>query len=121
MTKYHEPMETIVLSVKGLAPGDISDDLKAKLAVELRKAWKAWHDVENCPFDQAEWMLTDAQMLQYKNYLAMSKAQLEAFDAALNADDAAGIIKYGVAIKPPFVEAYKIFGNFSMYLVAAPI
>lgn len=116
MTKYHEPMETIVLSVKGLAPAQITPELKEQLKLNLQHAWKTWSDVEKCPVDQTAWMLTDMQMTQYSSYLTMARSALESFSRAMDADDAAGIIKYGVGIKAPFVEAYKTFGNFAMYL-----
>ncbi len=115
LTIFHEPMEHIVLSVKGKTPADIDDALLAELAVTLKHANKAWDDVVKCPFDASLWALQPVQVVNYYAFQAKESAALENFAAALESGDKARIIQAGMAVKPNFVECYKTFGNFAMF------
>ena len=115
-TLFHEPMEAIVLSLKGLTPLQVTEELKAALRAELPLAMKTWSDIEKCPVDAEQWLLTAAQTTAYYGYLVAERTRLEAFQTALDADDNLLIIQTGMALKPVFVESYKIFGSFSLYV-----
>lgn len=116
LTIFHEPMEHIVLSVKGKTPAQIDDALLAELAETLKESWKAWETSEKCPVDQELWALTPAQMSAYYNFVLLERAALEKFEGALASGDKTAIIQTGVAVKPNFVECYKTFGNFAKYM-----
>lgn len=118
MTVFHEPMEVIVLSVKGLTLDQVTPEFKEQLRAEYAVALKAWNAVERCPVDADEWFLTEAQSMALNKYMASTRSNMDNLGAALDADDNANIVKYGFALKAPFVEAYKIFGNFSKYVPA---
>lgn len=115
LTLFHEPMEHIVLSVKGKTPAEIDDALLAELAETLKHAYKAWNAAVNCPFDPALWALQPVQVVNYYDFQAKENLALAAFANALASGDKLKIIQTGVAIKPNFVECYKTFGNFAMF------
>lgn len=116
MTVFHEPMETMVLSLKGKTPGSLDSTLLLELEAHLAEAEKAWGDVEKCPVDPSLWGFSVAQMNRFYALVADERARLDAFKASLAAGDQAEIISKGMALKPQFVEAYKMFGNFAKYM-----
>lgn len=113
LTAFHDPMEAIVLSVKGKTPDQIDDALIASLYDLLSSALFLWDKVEKCPLDPILWHFTDTQTSNYYQYLLSERTALEAFETALNSGDKAAIIAKGVAIKPTFVNTYTLFGDFA--------
>lgn len=116
MTLFHEPMETIVLSLKGKFPGQLDSVLLEELAGHLVEAEKTWSDVEKCPVDPSLWGFSVAQMNKFYTLVADERARLDAFKNAMASGDQAAIIATGMALKPQFVEAYKMFGTFAKYM-----
>lgn len=111
MTIYHDPMEHIVLTLKfATAP---TPELMAELAITLEEAQKAWSNVEKCPVDAGLWGFTVQEMNMYYNMLQTERTALDNFAAALAAGDFALMKRTGtLALKGPFVQVYKFFGNF---------
>jgi hypothetical protein len=118
LTVYHEPMEFIVLSLKGKTPDQLTDELLAEVTAALPEAQKAWSDVVKCPVDQQLWNLTDAQMATYANNLTLESANLDAFAAALASGDKGAILRAGspTALKAPFVTCYTTFGDYTPFV-----
>jgi tetratricopeptide (TPR) repeat protein len=113
LTAFHHPMESIVLSVKGKQPEQIDETMLAGLRELLDEALFTWDKVEKCPLDAELWGLTEAQAGNYYQYLFAEKNALLNFEAALNVEDKAAIIRTGVALKPNFVNLYTLFGDFA--------
>jgi hypothetical protein len=113
MTAFHDPMEAIVLSVKGKTPDMIDDTMMAMLRAYLDEALFLWSKVEKCPLEPALWHFTDQQVTDYYTYLFQERMALEAFEDALNAENKPAIIQTGMALKPIFMKAYTLFGDFA--------
>ncbi|MDT8419942.1 MAG: hypothetical protein RQ754_05890 [Desulfuromonadales bacterium] len=111
MTIYHDPMEHIVLTLKNAtAP---TPELMAELALTLEETQKAWSDVEKCPVDAGLWGFSVQQMNMYYNMLQAERDALDAFAAAFAAGNFPLMKQTGtLALKGPFVQAYKFFGAF---------
>jgi hypothetical protein len=113
LTAFHDPMEAIVLAVKGKTPDMIDDAMMATLRAYLDEALFLWSKVEKCPLEPALWRLTDQQVTDYYTCLFQERLALTAFEDALNAANKPAIIQTGVALKPAFVKIYTLFGDFA--------
>ncbi len=116
LTVFHEPMEHLVLSVKGKTPAQIDEATLVDMEETLKEAWKAWETALKCPVDFALWKLTPAQVSNYLTHLYAETAALENLEQALASGDKLAIIQAGMGVKPSFVEVYKTFGNFALYV-----
>ncbi|MCB1877440.1 MAG: hypothetical protein KDH88_15820 [Chromatiales bacterium] len=108
MTDFHSLMGQIIEIVKGT----IGSAEIATLYDLYKDASKAWSKVEKNPVDQELWQLSDEKLMQLKMFIHAERMALDAFEAALATGNADVIRATGLAIKPPQVQAYLLFGNF---------
>ncbi|OGW35527.1 MAG: hypothetical protein A2X58_00775 [Nitrospirae bacterium GWC2_56_14] len=113
LTAFHEPMEAIVLTVKGKTPDMIDEATIAALYAHLDEAFFLWRKVEKCPLDPELWHFTDQQVTDYYTYLFQERLALTTFKDALDSGNKLAIIQTGVGVKPTFVKAYTLFGDFA--------
>jgi len=111
MTIYHDPMEHIVLTLKSAtAP---TPELMAELGATLEETQKAWSEVEKCPVDAGLWGFAVQDMNMYYTMLQAERTALDNFAAAFASGNFAMMKQTGtLALKGPFVQAYKFFGAF---------
>jgi hypothetical protein len=109
-TAYHDPMEAMVLSVKGLAADQITDDLLATLAEQASEADFLWRKVEKNPIDAA-WGFGAAQEAALAGRIAAERAALDALAEAIAAADRAAIPALGLQLKAAFVPVYTSFAG----------
>jgi hypothetical protein len=113
LTAYHEPMEAIVLTVKGKTPDMIDDETIAILYGYLDQSFFLWSKVEKCPLEPELWHFTEQQEKDYYTSLFQERLALETFKDALDSGSKLAIIQTGVAVKPTFIKAYTLFGDFA--------
>jgi hypothetical protein len=113
LTAFHEPMEAIVLSVKGKTPDTLDDATIAMLHSYIDEAFSRWSKVEKCPLEQQLWHLTDQQVTDYYTSMFQEELALTMFKNALDSGNKSAIIQTGVAVKPTFVKMYTLFGDFA--------
>lgn len=108
MTDFHALMGQIIAIVKG----PIGSAEMETLHDLYKKASHAWFKVEKNPVDADLWHLTNGQLIQLALFIQAERTALDAFAAALASGDVNAIRTSGLAIKPPQVQAYLLFGNF---------
>jgi hypothetical protein len=112
LTRFHEPMEKIVLSVKDKAPDSLSakdlDGIKHALPV----AMALWKTTLASDFDAALFEFNNDQVVLLRTLLQKEELSLERLEQALKQDDKQEIIQAGLAIKPNFAKLFKSFGHF---------
>lgn len=116
LTAYHDPMEGIVLALKGKTPDQVDDALIASLGEMLDEAYFLFAKAESCPVDQALWGFTDQQMSDFTYYLNNERIALDTFAAAFYSGDKLAMIKTSMPIKLGFVSLYTTFGDFAAVL-----
>lgn len=118
MTRYHDPMEHIVIALK---TEPMSPELIAEVEATFVETNKALEGIEKCPVDAGMWGFSVEKMLAYYNKLAMTRAALDNLGAALESGDPMAVKMAGtLPLKQPFVEMYTMFGDMTPFMPPAP-
>lgn len=112
LTRYHEPMETLVLSVKGKSPDELSDETIASMRSQLGTAQYLWKQLEQAEFDRTVYEFSEAKARELKALVSKETQSLSNLQEALDSMQRPAIIKAGLALKPPFAKAFMMFGEF---------
>ena len=110
LTAYHEPMEALVLAVKGRTADQIDDALLETLREGVEEADFLWRVVERTPVADA-WGFTAAQLAEIDLRIGRERAALEAFADAVALGDRAALSALGMALKQAFVPVYTAFSS----------
>lgn len=114
LTAYHEPMEVIVLTVKGKTSATLTDADIATLRQHLQKAQVIWHPVASARIDPKHYRLTEDALTALYARVQHETTALKALREALDAGDRQQIIGAAIAIKPPFAQLFMLFGDFTL-------
>lgn len=114
LTAYHEPMEAIVLAVKGKTPMTLTDADITMIRQRLLEAQALWHNVEQARVDPKRYRLSNETSVALGTGIRQEAAALQTLQAALAGDDRQRIIQAATAIKPPFSQVFMLFGDFSL-------
>lgn len=112
LTRFHDPMEEIVLAAKDKTPETFGDADIAKIRAALPEAAKRWTTVKATRVDPA-FGLGAEQRQKLDQLIANEDQALENLKQALAGNDKAALIKAAVAIKPAFARIYVSFGDFA--------
>ena len=110
LTRFHEPMETLVLTVKGKSASDISSDTIAKMKSEVQTAKTLWQKVVQAPLDKHLFGFSDEKVNMVKGYQLKETEALAKLETALAGGNNNIIISAGLAIKPSFAKMFMLFG-----------
>lgn len=111
-TKFHEPMEAIVLIAKGKTAETLTEEMLLKIKDNFKVAQQDWENLQNASFDPALFSFSAEKDAQRLGYI---KAETEAMNKLINAlenGNKGGIIKAAMGIKPNFVSLFLMFGDF---------
>ncbi len=112
LTDFHAPMEGLVLSVKGKQIEEITPELIATMSLTLQKAKVIWAEVEGASFDANLFGFDETKQKSLAKKIQSERESLTQMEKALLGDDKSLIIKSSLAIKPPFAQLFKMFGDF---------
>ena len=107
LTDFHSIMGQII----AIASGEVGEVEIDQLWDLYKKASFAWSKVEKIPLDQALWEFSDLDMEQYATFVAAERLALDAFEAALLAEDPATMTTTALGLKPYQAQAYLLFGD----------
>jgi hypothetical protein len=119
LTAFHEPMENIVLAAKGKSPSDLSDEDLDEIRSSLPDLLSTWESLRNAPFDPARLKLDERQANMARQLMQQETETIDAFRVAMDAGDRATMLRQAMALKPPFVQLYTMFGDFGRFAVAS--
>jgi hypothetical protein len=111
LTAFHEPMEAIVLAVKGKSPGSFGPNDRAEIERHLAEALARWHRVERAPLEAGPYRLTSAQLERARKLVGDERQALQRLSDAARGDDSAALIRAATGIKPAFAQLYMLFGS----------
>ena len=112
LTRYHEPMEEIVLAVKGKTESTLSEKDLSIIQSTLPEAKKLWHVTSNAKFDASLYDFSNKKTIMFHELVEKEKIALQNLEKALKGSDKNKIIQAGLAIKPNFAKLFKSFGHF---------
>jgi len=110
LTAFHDPMEAIVLATKGRSA--LSDADVAELRALLVRAYQRWSDVVTATFDADRFGFSPERATRLTRLMRQESEALGNLRAALDSGDKAAVLAAGPKLKPPFAQAYKLFGDF---------
>lgn len=113
LTRFHESMEAIVLTVKGKTSEQLTDAQVNEIKLEVEKAYLLWQDVISAKLEPKLFGFSPQQMIQIEKLKLDELRAIEELQRALVSGDNDNIISYGVAIKPVFAKLFMMFGDFS--------
>lgn len=112
LTRYHEPMEAIVLAGKDRAPDSLTASDVEAIRTQAAEAREIWGQVTEARFDAALFGFAPEKHALMQRQIAAESAALDALQAALDAQDPAAIVTRAVALKPSFAALFMMFGDF---------
>ena len=113
LTDFHEPMEHIVLRVKGKTPKTLkANDIKF-IEKNLPEALKLWDALLDANFNQDLFLFNDEKVTKMHGIIQAETKTLEELKSAINnKSNKANLIKKTVGIKKNFALLFKQFGDF---------
>ena len=113
LTRFHEPMEKIVLAGKGKTVDTFQAQQMATIRDTLPQAKKLWKATITKPFDAKQYGFNQEQAKLMQSLVHQQMLTLEQLEKTLASKDKQAIINAAVAIKPNFARIFKMFGRFS--------
>ncbi|PKN71009.1 MAG: hypothetical protein CVU54_03245 [Deltaproteobacteria bacterium HGW-Deltaproteobacteria-12] len=114
-TKFHEPMEEIVLTAKGRTPETLTDTMLLKIRDNFKVARQDWKNLQNASFDPALFSFDAKKDARRKAYIQAETEAMDRLKNALEGGDKGSIIKAALGIKPNFVNLFLLFGDFEKF------
>jgi hypothetical protein len=111
LTAYHDPMEAVVLTFKGVPLSQITPEQLAAVGEYLDEAMALWSFVVKTPIDAAAWGFSETQMSEIAKRINDESAILEALVALYDAGDFAALSANSFTLKAKFVPVYTAFAS----------
>ena len=112
LTRFHTPMEMIVLAGKDKTPETFTADDLATIKAQLPEATAVWQRIAAREFDAALFGFPESKLTAMQTGIAAETEALAQLERALESGDTAVIIKRSVGIKPNFAALFMLFGDF---------
>jgi len=114
-TKFHEPMEAIVLTAKGRTAETLTDTMLLKIRDNFKVAQQDWKNLQNASFDPALFSFDAKKDAQRQAYIRAETEAMDRLKNALENGDKGSIIKASMGIKANFVNLFLLFGDFGKF------
>lgn len=111
-TKFHEPMEAVVLTAKGKTAESLTEEMLLKIKDNFQIAQRDWEKLKNASFDPALFDFSAQKDAQRLGYIRAETEALNKLQSALESGNKGEIIKAAMGIKPNFVNLFLMFGDF---------
>ena len=111
-TKFHEPMETVVLTAKGKTAETLTEEMLLKIKGNFKIAQQNWENLQKASFDPVLFSFSAEKDVQRQNYIKAESEAMSKLKSALESGDKGSIIKASVGIKSNFVSLFLMFGDF---------
>jgi len=111
LTAYHDPMEAVVLTLKGKTVDQVTVEDLILVGENLEEARALWSLVEKTPIDAAAWGFSATQLAAIELRIASERAILELLASCYDAGDVAGLVANALTLKARFVPVYTSFAG----------
>jgi len=112
LTRFHQPMEDIVLAAKGKTVQTITAEDISKINNILPVALEKFEAIKQTEPDKDVFGFDEAKVSRIRQLIAQEDQALKTLKAALTKNDKAAIIQAAVGIKSNFAKLFKQFGDF---------
>jgi hypothetical protein len=112
-TAFHEPMEAIVLAVKGKTPATLNTQDVDKIRGLIPPLDARWSALQNARFDPQQFGFDSARSAKLQQLIGAETQAIAGLKTALAEPDKAALIERAAAIKPPFAQMFMLFGAFA--------
>jgi len=112
LTRFHEPMEEIVLAAKGKKETTLSDKDVEFIRHALPNAKDLWRATSDAKFDASTYEFNNTQEANLHSQIGKETQALNRLEKALKSGNKKEIIGAAVGIKPNFAKIFKSFGKF---------
>jgi len=112
LTRFHEPMEAIVLAVKDRAQTDLSENDIIKIQADLRTAKQLWLNTTNATLDPEIFGFDQNKTDKVRKLIRDEQMALDRLEGAIKTRSKKDIIQAGLAVKPSFAKIFMSFGHF---------
>jgi len=112
LTRFHKPMEEIVLAAKGKTAKTLTDADIRKVRQTLPGTKQLWQATSKATFDPKLYEFDKSQAETLRKLLNKEQQALSRLEKALQGGDRKEIIAAAVGIKPNFAKIFKTFGRF---------
>jgi len=112
LTRFHEPMETIVLAAKGKDESTLTQADLDLIRSTLPKAIQLWQQTSASEIDAVLFGFNSQQASALRQLVENETAALQKLQHRLQTGNKKDIISAAVAIKPNFAKSFKLFGRF---------
>jgi hypothetical protein len=112
LTRFHAPMEAIVLAAKDKSPDTFTPADLAIIKAQLPEAQAVWQRIATREFDAALFGFPESKLMALQTGIGAETEALVQLERAIDAGDMPAIIKRSVAIKPGFAALFMLFGDF---------
>jgi len=112
LTRFHEPMEEIVLAAKGKTEKTLSNESLETIQNTLPTAKQFWRVTSAGKFDALLYEFDEKQQAELQSLVEKERQALDRLERALEKGNKQDIINAAVGIKPNFAKIFKSFGHF---------
>lgn len=113
-TKFHQPMEAIMLTAKGRNAETLTDEMLLKIKENLTLAQRDWEKLQRASFDPALFSFSAEKDAQRLDYIKAETEALSTLQKALTGGNKEKIIKASMGIKSNFAGLFMLFGDFEI-------
>jgi hypothetical protein len=110
LTEFHEPMEAIVLTVKGKTPDTLTNADIEKLQKLLPDALSIWNRLDSAKFDKSVFGFSDEKSELMRKHIKQEFESLNKLKDSIVSGDKKMIIQSAMGVKPNFVNVFLLFG-----------
>lgn len=111
-TKFHEPMETVVLTAKGKTAQTLTDEMLLKIKDNFKIVQQEWENLQKAPFDPTLFSFSAEKDTQRVAYIKAETEAINKLKNALEHGDKGEIIKASMGLKSNFASLFLMFGDF---------
>jgi hypothetical protein len=114
-TKFHNPMETIVLTAKGKTAETLTKTMLLTIKNNFKVAEQDWENIQRASFDPALFSFDAKKDAQRQNYIKAETEAMSKLKNALESGDKGTISKAAMGIESNFVNLFLLFGDFEKF------
>ena len=112
LTRFHEPMERIVLAVKGKTEATLTDKDLGVVKNTIAEARRLWQITSDANLDAVLYGFNKEKTQILHALIEKESLALKHLQKAIKRGNKKEIIQTGLAIKPNFARLFKAFGQF---------
>lgn len=113
LNRYHETMEEVLGTAGEAGAGGIDQARKTRIAALEGEARTRWEALYSADFDPALFGFDGGKTAELRGAVSAIGKSLDALRAALCEKNSEAVVKASLGLRPPYVKAFLMFGDFA--------